>query len=80
MAREIELYADSAQARETDRLHVDHLFADMDSDAAREANAQWLQMLREKEERHRKQLPRMIAGAIDQIANRWGYMGPRRPQ
>ncbi|MCX5511248.1 MULTISPECIES: hypothetical protein [Pseudomonas] len=81
MAREHELYADSAQAREMDRRFTgDSCWVDIDSKQAKANNQAWLQMIRRQDEHHRNQMRGKIAAAVDQIGNRWGYMGPRRPQ
>lgn len=81
MSREHELYADSAQAREVDRRYQgDVAWVDVDTIQAKSNNKAWLEMLQERDKQHRIQMRAKIASAVDQIGNRWGYMGPRRPQ
>lgn len=71
MAREHELYADSAQAREVDRQY--QLFGDpswvdhMTSDQARANNHAWNTMIRERDERQRADSRRVIVSALDKM-------------
>lgn len=82
MAREHELYADSAQAREIDRQYqlfgdpswVDHLT----SEQARANNETWNTMIRERDERQRIESRRVISAALDKMEAMCGSGAARR--
>jgi hypothetical protein len=82
MAREHELYADSAQAREVDRQMrlfgdtnwVDHLT----SAKARANNHAWNNDIRERDERQRAESRRVIASALDKMEAMCGTGAARR--
>ncbi|AHC85715.1 hypothetical protein X970_10830 [Pseudomonas monteilii SB3101] len=82
MAREHELYADSAQAREVDRQYqlfgdpswVDHLT----SEQARANNETWNTMIRERDERQRIESRRVISAALDKMEAMCGSGAARR--
>ena len=82
MAREHELYADSAQAREIDRQY--QLFGDsswvdhMTSEQARANNEAWNAMIRERDERQRTESRRVIASALDKMEAMCGSGAARR--
>lgn len=76
MAREYELYADSAQAREVDRryqLFGDTAWADhLTSKQARANNEAWNTMIRERDERQRAESRRVIGSALDKMETMCG--------
>lgn len=82
MAREHELYADSAQAREVDRQY--QLFGDsswvdhMTSEQARANNEAWNTMIRERDERQRADSRRVIVSALDKMEAMCGSGAARR--
>lgn len=82
MAREHELYADSAQAREVDRQY--QLFGDpswvdhMTSEQARANNEAWNTMIRERDKRQRTESRRVIASALDKMEAMCGSGAARR--
>ncbi|WP_207833647.1 hypothetical protein [Pseudomonas sp. 43(2021)] len=82
MAREHELYADSAQAREVDRQY--QLFGDpswvdhMTSEQARANNEAWNTMIRERDERQQVETRRVIASALDKMEAMCGSGAARR--
>lgn len=82
MAREHELYADSAQAREVDRQY--QLFGDpswvdhMTSEQARANNEAWNAMISERDERQRTESRRVIASALDKMEAMCGSGAARR--
>ncbi|NIF28377.1 hypothetical protein F3J44_18575 [Pantoea sp. Tr-811] len=82
MAREHELYADSAQAREADRqlgLFGDTHWADhLTSKQARANNEAWNTMIRERDERQRVESRRVIASALDKMEAMCGSGAARR--
>ncbi|MET3051904.1 hypothetical protein ABXV19_08765 [Pseudomonas alkylphenolica] len=82
MAREHELYADTAQAREVDRqmaLFGDTHWADhLTSKQARANNEAWNTMIRERDERQRATSRRVIASALDKMEAMCGTGAARR--
>ncbi|MBA6091620.1 hypothetical protein [Pseudomonas monteilii] len=82
MAREHELYADSAQAREVDhqyRLFGDTHWADhLTSEQARANNQAWNTSIRERDERQRIESRRVIAAALDKMEAMCGSSAARR--
>jgi len=82
MAREHELYADTAQAREVDRqmgLFGDTHWADhLTSKQARANNDAWNTMIRERDERQRATSRRIIASALDKMEAMCGSAAARR--
>ncbi|MEB6589664.1 hypothetical protein MXM82_11040 [Pseudomonas asiatica] len=82
MAREHELYADSAQAREVDRqmrLFGDTHWADhLTSEKARANNQAWNTMIRERDEHQRSESRRVIASALDKMEAMCGSGTARR--
>lgn len=82
MAREHELYADSAQAREVDRqyrLFGDTSWADhLTSKQARANNQAWNAMISERDEHQRTESRRVIASALDKMEAMCGSRAARR--
>lgn len=82
MAREHELYADSAQAREVDRqyqLFGDSSWADhMTSEQARANNQAWNTMIRERNEHQRAESRRVISSALKKMEAMCGSGAARR--
>lgn len=82
MAREHELYADSAQAREVDRQYL--LFGDtswvdhLTSKQARANNEAWNTMIRERDERQRVESRRVISAALEKMEAICGSGAARR--
>ena len=82
MAREHELYADSAQAREVDRQY--QLFGDsswvdhMTSEQARANNEAWNTMIRERNEHQRAESRRVISSALTKMEAMCGTGAARR--
>ncbi|WP_054881798.1 hypothetical protein [Pseudomonas sp. NBRC 111128] len=82
MAREHELYADSAQAREVDRQYL--LFGDtswvdhLTSKQARANNEAWNKMIRERDERQRIESRRVISAALEKMEAMCGSGAARR--
>lgn len=82
MAREHELYADSAQAREVDRqmrLFGDTHWADhLTSKQAKANNEAWNTMIRERDKHQRVESRRVIAAALDKMEVMCGSGAARR--
>lgn len=82
MAREHELYADSAQAREVDRqmgLFGDTHWADhLTSEQARANNEAWNTMIRERDDRQRAESRRVIGTALEKMEAMCGSGAARR--
>lgn len=82
MAREHELYADSAQAREVDRqyrLFGDTSWADhLTSKQARANNEAWNRNIRERDELQRIESRRVISAALEKMEAMCGSGAARR--
>lgn len=82
MAREYELYADTAQAREVDRqmrLFGDTSWADhITSKQARDNNHAWNAMISERDERQRVESRRVISAALEKMEAKCGSGAARR--